>query len=110
MLHGQRVDLGGLFLTNGFALDLGPGFAPLVGLAVGLSLSLLAAGGRGGGWLVSGRRCSHGRTLHKRREEGIVGHAPGQFAGEVAVTNHKSYLQTETTDPARNHRSGSPVM
>src|SRR5437764_12358036 len=70
MLHGQSFHLGGLLLAEGFALGLGPGFAPLVGLAVGLSLSVLGAGGRRGGWLASGRRCSHGRTPRTSRAEG----------------------------------------
>jgi hypothetical protein len=47
MLHGQSFDLGGLLLTKDFALDLGPGFATVVSLAV--SLSFLGAGRRGGG-------------------------------------------------------------
>src|SRR5262249_24843372 len=50
MLHGQRLDPGGLLPTKGLALELGPGFPTAVGLALGLSLSLLAAGRRGGGW------------------------------------------------------------
>jgi hypothetical protein len=42
MLHGQRFDLGSLLLMTGFALELGPGLATLIGLAV--VLSLLGAG------------------------------------------------------------------
>src|SRR5262245_23804366 len=68
MLHGQRFELGGLLVTKGFALGLGPGFATVVGLAVGLSLSLRAAGRRGGGWLASDRRCRHRRTPQKRED------------------------------------------
>src|SRR5215469_18928430 len=66
MLHGQRFDLGGLFLTKGFAFGLGPGLATVVGLAV--CLSLRAAGRRGGGWLASDRRCRHRRTPRKRED------------------------------------------
>src|SRR6476646_4184863 len=36
MLHGQGFDVGGLPLTQGFALDLGSGLATAVGPAVGL--------------------------------------------------------------------------
>src|SRR5262245_24520939 len=111
MLHGQSFDLGGLPLTTGFVLGLGPGFATVVGLAVGLGLSLLAAGRRGVGCLASGRRCSHGRAPQKRTAEGIGGHAPRQCAGEVAVTRHKSLLQTGTTRFWEGVTgSGSPVM
>src|SRR6266481_3369233 len=95
MLHGQRFDLGGLLPTKGFALGLGPGLATVVGSALGLRLRWLAAGGRGRGWLASGRRCRHGRTPRKRKGEGIGGHAPRQCAGESAGTN--SLLQTGTT-------------
>src|SRR5436853_5378266 len=66
MLHGQGLDLGGLPLPQRLALALGPGLAAVVGLAVGLSLGLPAAGRRGGGRLVSGRRYSHGRTPQTR--------------------------------------------
>ena len=83
MLHGQSFDLGGLLLTKGFALDLGPGFATVVGLTLGLSLSLLAAGRRGGGGLVSGRRCSHGRTPRKRKGEGDRRPCPEAVCGGV---------------------------
>jgi hypothetical protein len=31
---------------------------------------------------------------------------PKQCAGAAAVTNHKSLLQTGTTDPGRDHRIG----
>src|SRR4051794_2080698 len=51
--YGQRLDLGGLLLPKGFALGLGPGFATVIGLALGLGLSLLAAGRRRGGGLAS---------------------------------------------------------
>src|SRR5437660_33792 len=81
-LHGQSFRLGGLLLAEGFALGLGPGFPPLVGLAVGLSLSLLGGGGRRGGWFASGRRCSHGRPPRTRRREG---NAARPCAGEAAV-------------------------
>src|SRR5262249_2791755 len=104
MLHGQRFGPGRLFLAKGFTLDLGPGLAAAVGLALGLSLSLLAAGRRGGGWWVSGRRCGHKRPPEKRRGEGIDVHAPRRCAGEVAVTDHNSLLQTGT---ARS-RVGAP--
>src|SRR5262245_2734538 len=93
MLHGQRFDLGGLFLTKGFAFGLGPGLATVVGLAVGRSLSLLAAGR--GGWFTSGRRRSHRRTPRTRKREGISGHATRQCAGESAGI--RSQLQTGTT-------------
>src|SRR5262249_27020643 len=82
---------------KGFALGLGPGLAPVGSLALGLSLRLRGAGRRGGGALPFGRRCRHGRTLHKRRGEGIGGHAPRRCAGEAAVTNHQSLWQTGTT-------------
>src|SRR5271165_5649093 len=59
MLHGQHFDLSSLLLTTGFTLDLGPAFTTVIGLPV--VLSFLGAGRRGG-WLASGRRCSHGRT------------------------------------------------
>src|SRR3954463_16456013 len=85
MLHGQSFDLGSLLLTPGFALELGPGFATVVGLAVGLSF-LVAV--RGGGWFASGLRCSHGRTPRKRKGKGIGEHTPRQCAGESAGTNH----------------------
>ena len=57
MLHGQSFHLGGFFLTKGFALGLGPSFAMVVGLAVGMRLSLLGVGRRGGGGFGFGRRC-----------------------------------------------------
>src|SRR5581483_9387092 len=53
MLHGQSFDLGGFLLMKGFALDLGPSFATVAGLTLGLSLSLRAAGRRGSSRLVS---------------------------------------------------------
>src|SRR5205809_7719955 len=107
MLHGQGFDLGGLLLTQDFALDLGPGFATVVSLAV--SLSFLGAGRRGGGCFASGRRCSHGRTPRKRKGEGIGGHTQKQCAGESART--KSVLQTGTTRSWDGvSGSGSPVM
>src|SRR6516225_3943127 len=96
MLHWQSFDLGGLLLTKGFALDLGPGFATVVGLTLSLGLRLLAIGKRGSGWLASGRKCRHKRPPQNPGEE-IDGHAARQYAGEVAVTNHKSLLQTGTT-------------
>src|ERR1700730_14746560 len=109
MLHGQSFDSGGLLLTKGLALDLGPGLAPVVGLAVGLSLSWLAAGRRGGGWFASGRRCSHGTTPQQRRSEGIGGRTPRQCAGESA--GRRSRLQTGTTRSRDGVLgAGSPVM
>src|SRR6187399_1982355 len=102
MLHGQSFHLGGLLLAEGFALGLGPGFPTLIGLAVSLSLSLLGGGRRRGGWLALGRRCSHGRTPRTRKGKGIGGQGPRQCVGEVAVTNHKSLLQTGTTDRGRS--------
>src|SRR5262249_16681636 len=81
MLHGQSFDVGSLLLTTGLALDLGPCFATVVGLTLGLSLSSVAAGRRGGGWLLSGRRCGHGRTPQKRRGEGIGGRDTQPSAG-----------------------------
>jgi hypothetical protein len=69
MVHGQRFDLGGLLLTKGFALGLGPGLATVIGLAVGAGLGLRAAG-RGGGWFAFGSpasRCRHGGTPSKER-------------------------------------------
>src|SRR5262245_53461919 len=108
MLHGQSLDLGGLLLTKGFALGLGPGLATLVGLALGLRLGLLAAGRSGGGGLASGRRCRHGRTPRTRKGEGIGRHAPRQCAGESAGTN--SLLQTGTARCREGvPGSGSPV-
>src|SRR5262249_37552029 len=99
----------GFPLPKGFALDLGPGLTTAVGPAVGLRLSRLAAGRRGGGWLVSGRRFGHGRTPQKRKGEGISGRIPRQCAGESAGI--RSRLQTGTTR-ARDGvtGSGSPVM
>jgi hypothetical protein len=105
MLHGQSFDLGGLLLTMGFALGLGPCFATVVGLALGLSLSLLAAGSRGGSCLASGRRCSHARTPQKqerRRErqpcpEAMCG---GVGRGTITVANGNHAL------PGRSHRVG----
>jgi hypothetical protein len=47
MVHGQGFDPGGLLLTKGFALVLGPGLAALLGPALGLGLSLLGMGGEG---------------------------------------------------------------
>src|SRR5262249_36643621 len=109
MLHGQRFDLGGFLLPKGFALGFGPGLAPVVGLALGLGLSWLAAGGEGGGGVVSGRRCGHGRTPQKRRREGIGGHAPRPCAGESA--GRRSRLQTGTTRSRDGVTgTGSPVM
>ena len=109
MLHGQRFDVGGLLLTTDFALDLGPCFATVIGLTLGLSLSLLAAGRRGGGWWLSGRRCGHGRTPQKRRGEGIGGRTTRQCAGESA--GKRSRLQTGTTRSREGVTgSGSPVM
>src|SRR6516162_5448907 len=84
MLHGQSFDVAGLLLTTGFALALGPCFATVIGLTLGLSLSLLAAGSRGGGGWLSGRRCGHGRTPQKRRGEGIGGRTTRPCAGESA--------------------------
>src|SRR5262249_45239672 len=100
MVHGQRFELGGLLLTQGFALGLGPGFATVIGLAVGAGLGLRAAGGRAS-WLASGSpgsRCRHGGTPSKEREdpysEGTGGHAllprgsvRGSRQGQVRVTN-----------------------
>src|SRR5262249_43303416 len=81
----------------------------VIGLAVGLGLSWLAAGGRGGGWLVSGRRFGHGRTPPKRRREGSGGHAPRQCAGGAA--GRRSRVQTGTTRSRDGITgSGSPVM
>src|SRR5262245_60185432 len=91
MLHRQSFDVGGLLLTQGFALELGPGFATAIGLA--MALSLLGAGSRGW-WLTSGRLGRHGRTPPKSKGEGIGGHAPRRCAGESAGT--KSRLQTGT--------------
>src|SRR5947209_4552427 len=109
MLHGQSFHLGGLLLAEGFALGLGPGFAPLVSLAVGLSLSLLGARGRRGGWFASGRRCSHGRTPRTRRTEGIGGHAARQCAGEAAVIKVTVANGNHATREGVSG-SGSPVM
>src|SRR5215471_16864539 len=109
MLHGQSFDVAGLLLTTGFALDLSPCFATVVGLTLGLSLSLLAAGRRRGGWWVSGRRCGHGRTPQTRRGEGIGGRTTRQRAGESA--GKRSRLQTGTTRFRKGVTgAGSPVM
>ena len=105
VLHGQGLDLGGLPLPQGFALDLGPGLAT----AVGLGLIRLAAGSRGGGWWVSGRRFGHGRTPQKRKGEGIGGRTPRRCAGESA--GRRSRLQAGTTRSRDGVTgSGSPVM
>src|SRR5262245_61777910 len=107
MLHGQRFDLGGLLQTKGFALGLGPGLATAVSLAVGLSF--LGAVRRGGGWLASGRRCSHGRTPRKRKGEGSGGQAPRPCAGESAGASQ--CYKREPRDRGKYPRgSGSPVM
>src|SRR5262245_35032225 len=90
MLHGQGFELGGLLLTKGFALGLGPGFATVRGLAVGAGLGLRAAG-RGGGWLASGSpgsRCRHGGSPRKERgDRGTSAPAPRRCAGESAGTS-----------------------
>src|SRR5262249_3756819 len=109
MLHGQRFDLGGLPLAGGLALELGPGFAAPVVVAVGLSRSVLGGGGRRGGGFAPGRRCRHGRTPRTRRGEGIGGHAARQCAGEVAVITH--CCKREPREPGREPPDrGSPVM
>src|SRR6516164_10264919 len=109
MLHGQGFDVGGLPLPQGFALDLGPGLATVVGSALGLRLRLLAAGRRRGGWWAAGRRCGHGRTPQTRRGEGIGGRTTRQCAGESA--GKRSRLQTGTTRSREGVTgSGSPVM
>ena len=81
-------------------------------MAVGPSLSVRAAGRRGGGCLAWDRRCRHRRTPQKREDrKGIGVPAPRPCAGEVARINHESRLQTGTT--RRGERvpgSGSPVM
>ena len=112
MEHRQRLDVSGLFVTEGFALGLGPCLATVVGLAVGPSLSLRAAGRRGGGWLAWDRRCRHGRTPQNREDSrGIGVPAPRRCAGEVAGINHISRLQTGTTRRGeRVPELGSPVM
>jgi hypothetical protein len=112
MEHRQRFDVSGLFVTEGFALGLGPRLATVVGLAVGPSLSLRAAGRRGGGWLAWDRRCRHGRTPQKREDRrGMGGHAPRPCAGEVTGINQQSRLQTGTTRLGEGvPGSGSPVM
>jgi hypothetical protein len=105
-LHGQSFDLGGLPLTTGFALELGPTFAAVIGLAVVLTFLEV---GRRGGWLASGRECSQGRTPRKGKGEGIGGPAPRRCAGESAGT--RARLQTGTTrcrDGVTG--SGSPLM
>ena len=103
MLHGQRFDVGRLPLLKGFAPDLRPCFAPVVGFALGLSLRLLAAERRGGG-LLSRRGCGHARAPHKRRGEGIAARPFRPCAGESA--GERSRLQTGTTRPGRNRRVG----
>jgi hypothetical protein len=107
MLHGQSFHLGGLSLTKGLALDLGPGFAPVVGLAVGLSLSLLGAGRRRGGGLASGRRCSHGRPPQKKERKGDRRACPEAVCGgggsdksQITVANGNH------TIPGRDPRIG----
>src|SRR5262249_33283310 len=55
---------------KGFALGLGPGFATVIGFALGLGLSVLAAGRSGGGGLASGRGCRHRKPSKERREGG----------------------------------------
>jgi hypothetical protein len=109
VLHGQGFDPGGLPLLTGFALDLGPGLAPVVGLAVGLRLGLLGAGRQVGVWLSVP---SWEDSVKNRRGKGSGGHAPRRCAGEAAETNHESRLQKGTTGPGRSPpaRSGSPVM
>src|SRR5262249_54856734 len=89
---------------SGFALVLGPGFPTAVGLALGLSRSVLGAGWRGRGWWVPGRRCSHARTPQKREGEGSGGHGPRRWAGGAA--GRRSRLQTGTTRPGRSARVG----
>src|ERR1043166_7368650 len=90
MVHGQRFELGGLLLTAGFALGLGPGLATVIGLAGGAGPGLGAAGG-GGGWLAfgsPGSRCRHGGTPPKERgDRGTRAPAPRQCAGESAGTS-----------------------
>src|SRR5262245_64593112 len=103
MLHGQSLDPDCLALLEGLALELGPSLATLVGLAVGLSLSLLGAGSRGGGGLAPGRGYSHGRTPRKEKRracrEAVCGGAGGdQSQVNVASGNHAI--------PARGHRIG----
>src|SRR6516162_10320489 len=83
----------------------------VIGFALGLGLSLFAAGRSGGGWLASARRCRHGKPPEKGRGEGIGVHAPRPCAGEVAVISHQSLLQTGTTRSREGVTgSGSPVM
>src|ERR1700736_5767008 len=105
MVHGQSFDLSSLLLTTGFALDLGPCFATVVGLALGLSLTLLAAGRRGGSCLASGRRCSHGRTPQKQERRRERQPCPEAMCGgvgkdKITVANGNHAL------PGRSHRVG----
>jgi hypothetical protein len=102
MLHGQSFDMGGFLLPKGIAFKLGPGLATVVGFALGLSLSGLAAGSRGR-TLPSGRRCRHGRTPRERNTEG---HARGSVRGrwQGKITDH--CCKREPRDPGTSHRLG----
>src|SRR5262245_15162942 len=120
MLHGQRFELGGLLRTKGFALGLGPGFATVIGLAVGAGLGLRAVG-RGGGWLASGSpgsRCRHGGTPSKERgdpyssergDRGTGAPAARPCAGESAGTS-QCYKREPGERGKYPRGSGSPVM
>src|SRR5215471_6691122 len=66
MLDGQSLDVGCLLLVKGVALGLRTDFTAVIGLALGLGLNALGAGGRGGSGLASGRSCGHGRTPRTR--------------------------------------------
>src|SRR3712207_1804731 len=112
MLYGQRFELGGLLLMNGFALGLGSGFTTVIGLAVGAGLGL-GATGRGGGWRAfgsPGSRCRHGGTPPKERgSRGTRAPAPRQCAGESAGTSQ--CYKREPRDRGKYPRgAGSPVM
>ena len=120
VLHGQGFDLGGLLLTAGLALGLGPGLATLVSLAVGLSLGLLAAGGRAeeAGWprIVGAVMAVPSQRKEKaRRGEGSAGPPREAVCGgggsdesqlTVANGNHaiagRSHRVGVTSDEAEN--------
>ena len=109
VLHGQGFDLGGLPLATGFALELGPGLATLVGLAVGLGLSLLAAGRRGGGgWrLVVGAVMGELREQRRERDrrpcpEAVCG-GVGSDGSHVTVANGNHAIPG-TESPGRGHQ------
>src|SRR6516165_8106908 len=103
MLHRQSFDLGGLLLTKGFALDLGPGFATVVGLTLSLGLCLLAAGKRGSGWLASGRKCSHRRPPQKKRRGGRRACPRAVCGGGGSDQSHITVANGNHTMPGRSH-------